>query len=297
MTLETERSGGSGQGLVQFEFSTDEPIHEIFVAMKFLEVTDLPTIAEVLTQFATTITAKQGSRSVLSMSAADLWHTLNLARAGGLAAHQTDGTGADNAVNSIVMPIPLAPLGIFNDINPEYGLDPKVSSVVLDLVVPADSALDNRKYTVMYASVEGKRPTRVIDRITRNYTAPATGDGQYIKLPSGADVSLYDLAMFQTTGLTAGTTTDAVGVTSVSLEINQEEQGLVDVYSLGIQSNLRNLSQAASSPAESSTYMYWNPNRPHLSDMSIPLPKDARISYNAGVAEAVRFFGGIDRKI
>ena len=296
--LEEERDGGAVATKQQFEFTVDDSIHEVFVTMKFDEDTDLPTIAEVLAQFATTITLKQGSRSVFSMSAVDLWKMMMLARPGGIAAHQTDGTGADNHVNSIVLPIPLGPIGVFNDIHEDYGLDPANGTIVLDLDIPADgNGLDERLYTVQYATVKGAHPKKIIERITRNITPSATGEDKIVELPDGPDVILHDFAAFQTTSLTAGSTTDAVGINDFSLEINQTESDLIDVYSLGIQSNLRNLSQAASSPAVPGTYMYWNGNQPHSNEHGIPLAKSARINFQADVAEAMRFFPGIERKI
>lgn len=295
--VDKELAGGAVVARHQFEFTTDEPVHEVIATMSFAEATDLPTLAEVLTQFATTITLKQGSRAIIAMSATDLYHMMNLARPNGIAAHQTDGTGADNHVNSIALPIPLGPIGFNTDVNPEFGLDPSKGTIVLELAIPADAALDGRLYTVEFLSVEGKKPTKVIERVTRNLTSGATGDGHYIDLPSGADVELYDVAMFQTTALTAGSTSDLVGIDSFSLEINQTEGKLVDVYTRGIQSNLGNLSQAASSPKVSATYIYMNLNEPHKADMSIPLPQKARINLNMEVAEAMRFFGGIIRKL
>jgi hypothetical protein len=297
LTVEKDRAGGAGAATIQFEVKSDAPIHELLLSMQFLEVTDMPTLAEVLTQLASSITVKSGGSSVFGMSATDLWHMMNLARAGGIAAHQSDATGADNAIMAITVPIPLGPLGTHHDVHPDYGLDPRNKTIIVELEIPADNALDARKYTLGFLSIDGKYPKKVVTRMTRNLTASATGDGQYIDLPSGPDAMLVDVAFFQTTALTAGTTSDVTGIESFSLEINQIETALVDIYGIQAQMNLRNLSLAASTPANPATYLYWNPNRPYSDEYSIPLPQKARININAGVAEALRFFGGITRNL
>lgn len=295
LSVEKDRTGGAVVATLSFNVGGDVPVHELFVTMQFLQNgATLPTIANVLTQFATTVTVKQGTKTIVSGTATDLFHIMNLAHMTGLAVHQSNATGADNHAMVITLPLPLGPIGMTNDLHPDFGLNPKNGTITVDLLVPADgNAIDTRKYSVGYASMVGKTPTRVITRVTRNITSSATGDGQYIGLPNGPKVELYDVAFFQTTALTAGTTTDATSIESLSLEINKSEYGLVDIYSPMMQSNLGNLSLLATVPQVSGTYLYFNLNRPHEVDAAIPLTADARININAGVADALRCLVGI----
>jgi len=297
ITVLKDYAAGAVVETIQIEMKTDKPIHEIYVTMTCDADTDLPTIAEMLTQFATTITVKSGGASVVGMSAIDLWKMMSQARPAGIAAHQSDGTGADNHIHPITIPIPLGPIGVFDDVHPDYGLDPRNKTVIVQLEIPADAAITERFYTIGFVSIEGKYPTKVVTRMTRTFTAAATGEGMFVDLPSGPDSKLIDVAFFQTTSLQAGSTTDATGIESFSLEINNVEKHLVDVLGLQLQTNTGNLSLAASSPRTYLTYLYWNPSPPNSDEYAIPLPQTARININAGVAEALRFFGGVTRKL
>jgi len=296
INVETDRAGGAVLATHQFEWKSDKPVHGFRLTMQFLQDgATLPTIANVLTQMATDITVRQGGMW-FSMSATDLYHFLRQASGFNYTVHQSDGTGADNHSMSISLDVPLAPLSGQFWLDEEYGLDPANGTIVVELTVPADANnLDTRKYTLTAFSLKGKNPTKCIQRVSRNLVPAGTGDGSYIDLPSGGDVMLYDIAFFHTTALTAGTTSDVTTIESLSLEINQTEAFVVDLFGLATQVTLGNLSLAATSPAEPATYIYQPLNPIGRTDWSIPLTQKARFNINAGDTNAIRCLSGIIR--
>jgi hypothetical protein len=299
VSIDYEHTLGATAGTLQIPFEVDTPIHGILMTLKFLQAgAGLPSISDLVTQWGSAVKIKSGGAEIYSTSIADLHHLLGLATPNRVAVHESDGTGADNHVMNASFPIPLAPFNWGLPLHPDFGLKPKDKSVVLELSYPADANdMDNRALSISAISLVGKTPTRVMERLTRNLTPSATGWDNYIKLPSGNNISLYDLAFFQTTALSAGTTTDATSLEQISLELASDETSIKKVNARALHWNLGNLSLTATSPEESGNYVYMPTSPLGSFEWAIPLPKDARLNINAGVADAIRFYGGIVRPL
>jgi hypothetical protein len=290
---------GATAGTIQHGFKTEKPIHGILATMHFLQDgATLPTISHMVTQFGSELSVKAGGKNVFSLSVADLHHLLGHAMPNRIAVHQSDGTGADNHVMSVSFPIPLGPFAWGFPIHPDFGVDPSLDTVSVKLDYPADANnIDGRELYLDYITLEGKKPKYFVERITRNYTAGATGWGHYVDLPYGRDVRLLDHYFWMTSSLAAGTTTDATSIEQLSLELNQTEKYLIKVNTDSLQFNAGNLSLTATSPEESLYYLYAPTSKLGEIDGAIPLIEQARYHYYAGVADAIRCNSGVIRPL
>jgi len=290
-----EKSYGSGATTITEPIEIGEPIVQLNLTMKFLQNgATLPTIDNVLTQFATTIRVKQDGIPVFNMSAKDLWALDILAYNLNGLGHISDGTGADNQVMFATLVIPFGPVAYPYDIVPDICLPvPRINTTV-ELDVPADgNNLDNRKLSITAITLPEAAPRAYIERVTKSVTPSGTGWGTYVSLPYGAPYKLFDIFAWQTTNLSDGTTSDVTTIEQIALEKNEKPYRINQINIETLQYNLGNLSGSASSPLIGDEYLYFPLCPNGKIEHAIPLDGPSRIAIYAGDTNALRMVPGL----
>lgn len=290
-----EEAYGATASFFSEKLEIDIAVNAIALTMKFNQAgAVLCTLAEVLTQMATTISVKVKGKEIFNMSATDLFKLNQFLAKSPTCLVMSDGTGADNHIMSATLIIPLGLEIELNELNGDYGLDPRKQTVIVGVDFPADgNKVDVRKLTISAIGVHGASPTKLVKRSTTNKTPTAANDAQIIDLPYGDGEVLADIFVFQTTGLSAGTTTDTKTLEKIAVQLSTTDVYLVDVNSELFDYFNRNLSQTATSPTIPDTYLYMPLGHGKDKYDGIPLDKAARIRFEAGDTNALRFMHGV----
>lgn len=304
MTLEfipevSEESFGAVAKVITTEFKSVEAFNGVLLTMKYLQDgATLETIAEVLTQFATTITLKVGGKIAFKMSPTDLFNINQILADKLLLAHMTDGTGADNQFHTITLFIPFGLETELTKLEKKYGLDAGKNKVVLELAVPADgSKVDTRLLTVTAVTVKGSSPTHFVRRVLEAFSPKNANETQYVSLPCGNGEILVDITFWQTTSLGAGTIADTQTIEKVAIQENAKDVCLLDVTVEAFYARMGNLSRTVTLPAMIDNYI----NIPLGSEGNkydgFKLAGKNRLRFTAGDTNATRLLLGILEKV
>jgi len=279
----------------QIPYKGTKPFNGLNLTFKYLQAgATLETISDVLTQMGTYFVIKQGNKLVFKMSITDLFNYWMIEQKTILQAAVGDATGADNHVSYFTIPVTLSFGLLPEQWSDKLGLDPKDGKIVFEFVIPADAnEIDNRTVTVTVFNIDDSKPKSYIRRVEFKHTFAKADDDNLVPLASKVGMKLCELFYYQTTSLEAGSTTDAEGLETISLE-----KGTFPFKVMDLNPKQFAVKHGASSKTAQTTlipHTYRCIRFTSLAKPSEGIPLEGEMSWNfkTGVAEAHRFFNGL----
>jgi len=260
--------------------------------MRFLQAgATLPTLNEILTQFASYIEIAIGTTTLLKVTPTEFYEYLVRKKNENGIGFIYDGTGADNHVMILIFELPLCPLdkNEMNFMNKDYGFDGS-KDVSVTVNYPADgNKVDGRVLDVYAVSEPDSNPTKIIEweELTKTYTA--TGDKQDLGISQDPNNKMFEIVFKQTSYLSEGLTAFTRTIEKISYVEGKKAKLFFDKLLEHFNGIIKSDSFTTGAMRHDDQYVIVPFYHGNDAETSQQLVQNSALSVTVGVAEAVTY--------